>query len=235
MQRIDWKVFDNTTTLRQAACKTVLHSANQAIAERGRFLIVLAGGTTPRDVYRHLRHADTDWSKWHVYYGDERCLPPEHAERNSRMAEESLLRQVAIPSSQIHTIPAEFGPEQGALDYSQTLAEVGLFDLVLLGMGEDAHTASLFPGKLWESQPAAPAIPIHGAPKPPPERVSLSASRLSQARQVIFFVTGASKRHAVQFWRDGADMPVAAIRPAGEVEVLMDAAAEPVVEAIPAG
>ncbi|HQR50500.1 MAG TPA: 6-phosphogluconolactonase, partial [Methylophilaceae bacterium] len=93
--------------------------------------------------------------------------------------------------------------------------------------GEDAHTASLFPGKAWESQAMAPAIAVHGAPKPPPERVSLSASRLSRAHRVIFFVTGAGKRDAVKLWRSGADLPVAAVAPAAGVEVYMDVAAEP--------
>lgn len=226
-QTLDWKIFDNATLLRDAAVVAILQAANAAIAQRGSFLIVLAGGSTPREVYGQLRHGDTDWSKWRVYFGDERCLPPEHADRNSRMARESLLDHVPIPDSQVHAIPAELGPEQGARLYSDVLAGVGEFDLVLLGMGEDAHTASLFPGQVWEQQTAS-AIPVHGAPKPPPERVSLSASRLSGARRVLFFVTGAGKREAVQLWRDGADVPVCAIRPQGKVEVLMDAAAEPV-------
>ncbi|HQR60905.1 MAG TPA: 6-phosphogluconolactonase [Methylophilaceae bacterium] len=226
-QSVNWKVFKNSQELGDAACGAVLAAADAAIAKRGRFLIVLAGGNTPREVYRHLRHADADWSKWHVYFGDERCLLPEHADRNSRMADENLLQHVPIPPDQIHAIPAELGSEQGAQAYSCTLAGVGEFDLVLLGMGEDAHTASLFPGKAWESQAMAPAIAVHGAPKPPPERVSLSASRLSRAHRVIFFVTGAGKRDAVKLWRSGADLPVAAVAPAAGVEVYMDVAAEP--------
>lgn len=225
LQQIQWHVFENSSALRQAACEAIVASANEAIATRGRFLIVLAGGSTPRDIYQLLRARQTDWSKWQVYYGDERCLPPEHADRNSRMAEESLLLQVPIPPQQIHAMPAEQGPEQAAQAYSGTLAGVGAFDLVLLGMGEDAHTASLFPGQAWESADAAPAIPVGNAPKPPSDRVSLSASRLSDARRVIFLVTGAGKREAVALWRSGVDVPVAAIRPAAGVEVFMDAVA----------
>ncbi len=218
-------MFENASVLQAAAAEAVLQSANNAIASRGRFLIVLAGGTTPREIYQRLRNGDTDWSKWHVYYGDERCLPPGHGDRNSRMAEESLLQHVAIPAGQIHAMPAELGPDQAAQSYSQLLAGVGEFDCVLLGVGEDAHTASLFPGQSWENASNAPAIPVRNAPKPPPERVSLSASRLSNARQVIFLVTGAGKRDAVQQWHNDALLPVAAIRPSAGVDVWLDRAA----------
>lgn len=227
LQQIQWHVFENSSVLRQAACDAIVSSANHAIAERGLFLIVLAGGSTPRDIYLLLRDAKTDWSKWHVYYGDERCLPPGHADRNSRMAEDAWLAHVAIPPQQIHAIPAELGPDQAARVYSQTLADIGAFDLVLLGMGEDGHTASLFPGHAWECHPPASAVPVRQAPKPPPERVSLSASRLSGARRVLFLVTGAGKREAVRLWRSGAELPVGAVRPSAGAEVYMDAAAEP--------
>lgn len=226
-QQIHWRVFPDTHELKQAACNAVLASANAAIQDHGRFTIVLAGGSTPHGIYQMLREATTDWSKWHVYFGDERCLPVDHAERNSLMTEESLLGHVPIPRGQIHPMPAELGPDKAAEAYCKTLEGVGEFDLVLLGMGEDAHTASLFPGQSWESPDLAAAIPVRNAPKPPADRVSLSASRLSYARQVIFFVTGAGKREAVTLWRNGNDMPVAAIRPMTGVEVYMDAAADP--------
>lgn len=226
-QQIHWRVFPDTHELKLAACNAVLASANAAISQHGRFIIVLAGGSTPHGIYQMLREATTDWSKWHVYFGDERCLPADHPDRNSLMAEESLLRHVPIPRDQIHSMPAESGPDASAAAYCRTLESVGEFDLVLLGMGEDAHTASLFPGQQWESSGFAAAIPVRNAPKPPSDRVSLSASRLSNARQVMFFVTGAGKREAVTLWRSGADMPVAAIRPMAGVEVYMDAAADP--------
>jgi 6-phosphogluconolactonase len=143
------------------------------------------------------------------------------------MAEESLLQHVGIPASQIHPMPTELGSDEAAQRYNQILSEVGEFDCVLLGMGEDAHTASLFPGQVWDGARNAPAIPVRNAPKPPADRVSLTASRLSNARQVLFFVTGAGKRDAVTAWRGGKDVPVAAIRPAAGVDVYMDAAACP--------
>ena len=134
-QQIDWKIFAGTTQLREAACEAVLENAAAAIAERGRFLIVLAGGSTPREVYSQLREAATDWTKWHIYFVDERCLPPQHEERNSRMAQDSLLQHVPVPPDQIHAVPAELGAQKGAQAYSRLLAGVGQFDLVFAGIG----------------------------------------------------------------------------------------------------
>lgn len=224
-QLLRWHRFETAVPLQSAARDAILQAAQAAIAERGRFLIVLAGGSTPRSVYQSLRDARTDWSSWHVYYGDERCLPPQDAERNSRMASDALLAHVPIPASHVHAMPAELGAEQGAAAYAQALAGVGTFDLVLLGLGEDAHTASLFPGHAWESVPPQPAIAVHDAPKPPADRVSLSASRLSDARQVLFLVTGAGKQDAVRQWQAGMALPVTEIRPGAGVDVFCDGAA----------
>ena len=223
-QQCRWHSYSTSAELEQAAVLAILHAAQQTISQRGAFHIVVAGGTTPRRVYESLREADADWAAWHVYFGDERCLPPEHAERNSRMAALAWLDHVAIPAEQIHPIPAELGAEIAASNYAQIVHGIELFDLVLLGLGEDGHTASLFPNHEWGTTPATPsAIAIHNAPKPPPERVSLSAYRLSSARQVMFLVTGESKRQAVQDWRSGVDIPAAAIIPSCGVDVYIEA------------
>jgi 6-phosphogluconolactonase len=226
-QAICWQVYDNASELKAIASQTIIECADKAIAERGKFSIVLAGATTPREVYRQLKTAKTDWSKWHIYFGDERCLPPTHPDRNSLMARHTWLDHVAIPRPNIHEIPAELGPEQGALAYCRVLDGIGEFDLVLLGFGEDGHTASLFPDHPWEAQGAA-AIPVFGAPKPPQERISLAASRLSAARRIIFLITGASKRPAVAQWKKGGRLPAAAISPTAgtAVEVFIDRAAQ---------
>jgi 6-phosphogluconolactonase len=221
-----WHVFPTVAELSRTAAQAILDAARQAISERGRFDLVLAGGTTPRVVYEQLKDAQADWTYWHVWYGDERCLPPDDPERNSVMASQAWLDHVAIPAAQHHPIPAERGSEEGAAAYSAELEGAGTFDLVLLGMGEDGHTASLFPGHTWDHHPPTPAIPVKHAPKPPPERVSLSASRLSDARQVIFLVTGVSKRNAVQHWKGTGFMPVKAITPPAGVDVYIDAAAD---------
>lgn len=216
-QQIRWQHFDSISNLWHTACDVIVQSAALAIAERGQFIIVLAGGNTPRAVYRLLRDAPTDWSKWHVYYGDERCLARDHVDRNSLMAEQALLYHVAIPPRQIHAIPAELGSIQGAQAYAGQLKNLGDFDLVLLGLGEDGHTASLFPGKPWDDGNAA--IAVNHAPKPPAERVSISASRLSAARQVLFLVSGEGKQTAINDWRAGVNIPASAISPGSGVDV----------------
>ena len=226
---IRWIGVADTAALRQVAYNRILDAAAHALEQRGRFLIVLAGGTTPANVYRMLRGANAEWSRWHVYFGDERCLPASDGERNSRMAAEAWLDQVSIPRHQIHVLPAELGPESGARAYSETLRNVGDFDLVLLGLGEDGHTASLFPGDDWGLAADAPdVLAVFDAPKPPPQRVSLSARRLSRARAVLFLVAGETKREAVDQWRKGADIPARAIQPENGVDVLVDAMLLPV-------
>lgn len=217
-----WHAFDDAGALAQAAAVRIGAAAHESIAARGQFHVVLAGGNTPREVYRQLVTLATDWSRWHVWFGDERCLPVGAAERNGQMARDSLLDRVAIPINQIHSIPAERGPATGARVYADQLRGIGLFDLVLLGLGEDGHTASLFPGHDWGTQAdAADTIAVNDAPKPPPQRVSLSAARLSRARAVLFLVQGASKRDALMRWRAGEDIPARAIMPAAGVDVLL--------------
>lgn len=212
-----WHSFESQDAINQAALKRVLDAAEKAIAARGSFSIVLAGGTTPKQVYELLRHANADWSKWHIYHNDDRCLPVDHKDRNSLMAREAWLNHVSVPEEQIHDIPAELGPVEGAKAYAEMLKGVGEFDLVLLGLGEDGHTASLFPGHVWDD--SVDAFPVFNSPKPPAERISISARRLSLAREVIFLVTGAGKQDAVDDWRKGVDIPATAIKPANGVDV----------------
>ena len=204
-----WLAFDNQQAINEAATARVLQAAQEAIASRGRFLLVLAGGSTPKSVYALLRDAEADWAHWYIYYNDDRCLPVDHPDRNSLMAEQTWLDHVAIPKSQIHAIPAELGPVEGAKAYAQTLAGLPEFDLVLLGLGEDGHTASLFPGQTWDD--SVDAFPVFDAPKPPPERISISRARLSHAREVLFLVTGAGKQQAVDDWRRGVAIPASHI------------------------
>lgn len=223
LQQCRWHAFASLAELEQAATQTILDVARAAIANRGGVRIVLAGGGTPRNVYRLLRAQNAAWAAWHIYFSDERCLPPAHAERNSRMAQEAWLDHVAIPRQQIHIIPAELGAQAAAERYARDLADVDDFDLVLLGLGEDGHTASLFPGHDWKAATAS-ALPVHDAPKPPSDRVSLSAQRLSDARAVLFLVNGMGKQHAVNAWRTGMPIPAASITPPCGVDVYLEAA-----------
>jgi 6-phosphogluconolactonase len=153
-----------------------------------------------------------------------RALPGTHdADRNSVMANDALLAHVPIPAAQVHAIPAELGAREAAQAYAATLAGLGPFDMVLLGLGEDGHTASLFPGHDWGQSPqAADTLAVFHSPKPPPERVSISASRLSRARQVLFLVEGEGKRDAVARWRAAAAIPARAVMPRSGVDVLVE-------------
>lgn len=221
-----WQWFDTEADVRQAARAAIAAAAAEAIRARGVFHVVLAGGSTPRAVYQSLRDLPTRWDAWHVYFGDERVLPADDPERNSTMAAAAWLDHVPIPAAQIHVIPAERGLNDAVAAYRALLAGVGTFDLVLLGLGEDGHTASLFPGHAWGAGADAPdVLAVEDAPKPPPRRVSLSAQRLSRARQVLFLVTGPAKREAVARWKRGENIPAAAIHCDNGVDVLLDRAA----------
>lgn len=221
----DWRVYPDRESLLKAALEIV----RQCEADSGgNFSVVLAGGQTPIEIYRRLSGEAVQWEKWHVYFGDERCLPPDHADRNSLQAVLALLGQVPIPAGHIHTPPAELGPVEAASRYGEQLKNTGEFDLVLLGLGEDGHTASLFPGHdIGVGQGAADVLPVFDAPKPPPERISLSAQRLSRARTVLFLVTGEAKREALMRWRQGRPIPASLIGARESLIVLADQAACP--------
>jgi 6-phosphogluconolactonase len=219
-----WHVLNDPEAVAVQAAQRILQAASRAITGRGLFRIVLAGGRTPEAAYRLLVDADTDWSRWEIYFGDERCLPVDDAERNSLMAARALLDSVAVPAANVHPIPAERGAEAAAGEYEPVVRTALPFDLVLLGIGEDGHTASLFPGQ--QHPPDRLVHAIHNAPKPPPDRVSLSAGALSEAREVLILVTGAGKQAAIQGWRAGERLPIAEIGRPAQVDVLLDKAAQ---------
>lgn len=212
-----WHCLDNADQIAEAACQQILKAAEQAIADHGNFKLVLAGGKTPEKVYRLLAQAKADWAKWVIYYGDERCLPVDHPDRNSVMASHALLSKVAIPAQQIHTIPTEKGSEQAAAFYRPLIAAALPFDMVLLGMGEDGHTASLFPGHEHNQNELVHAV--YCSPKPPAERVTISACGLSASHEVIFLIIGSNKEDAVKRWKLGEDLPVACIQPENAIDI----------------
>jgi len=218
-QKLNWHYLKNTKELANKAAELIVKSAEQAISARGLFKLVLAGGSTPENAYRLLINSKTDWDKWHIYYGDERCLPAEDKDRNSKMATEVFLKHTSIPETQIHPIPAELGGEQAARDYQLLIEPVLPFDLVLLGMGEDGHTASLFPGHQHDQNEQVHAV--FNAPKPPPNRISLSAKALSCSEQVIFLISANNKQQALEDWQKGKALPVAMIAPKNPIEILL--------------
>lgn len=218
-----WTILRDSASVAERAASRVLDAAARAVEDRGEFRLVLAGGRTPLQAYCLLAQAHVDWSAWRIYYGDERCLPAGHAERNSSAAFAAWLGKVPILASNIFTIPAERGAQAGALAYRESIRAALPFDLVLLGMGEDGHTASLFPGHPESKETLV--VPVFDAPKPPSERVSLSFAALGAANRVLILATGAGKRDAVARWRAGESLPVSRIRARRRLEVILDRAA----------
>jgi len=215
-----WHILPDMHALATAASKRILESARQAISERGMFQIVLAGGTTPEAVYLLLANADSDWSCWQIYFGDERCLPAGHAERNSTMVSACWLDRVALPAANIHPINAESGAEAAAQAYAPVIEQARPFDMVLLGVGEDGHTASLFPGQQHAAGETVHAV--HNAPKPPPDRVSLGVVALNDTIEMLVMISGAGKHNAVQRWQGGENLPVAHMHGQTGVDVYID-------------
>ncbi len=162
--------------------------------------LVLAGGSTPKRCYELLAGANVAWGRVTVLFGDERCVAPDDPDSNYRMAREALLDRVA-PAT-VHRIPAELGAEEAAAYYDRIIERLAPLDVVLLGAGEDGHTASLFPGHP-EIGATGWAVAVHNAPKPPPDRVSLTLPALQSARNVIVLATGAGKAGAVAKARRG--------------------------------
>ena len=218
-----WHLFKTADQLAEQAAKDILEAAKKAIAENGAFHIVLAGGTTPKVIYKLLAAAGSDWQHWHIYLGDERCLPSDDPERNSVMATECLLKHVSIPEAQVHFMPTELGSEAAAASYRKTLDNVSSFDMVLLGMGEDGHTASLFPGHIHDLSDTVHAV--SNSPKPPLDRVSLSSAALSNNAEILILITGQSKHDRVIDWISGIKMPITSITSNKSAVVYCDKAA----------
>ncbi|MDQ3850570.1 MAG: 6-phosphogluconolactonase, partial [Actinomycetota bacterium] len=175
--------------------------------------IALAGGATPRRTYELLAALEGSWEHVHLWLGDERCVPPQHPESNARMVRESLYAHARAEPSTLHPVLMAEQPEDAAWLYALEMLEHVpgcVFDVVLLGMGPDGHTASLFPGHPGLDVSEAPCISVRGAPKPPPERITLTLPVLRRARHTLLVVTGAEKAGALARARAGdASVPIA--------------------------
>ncbi|MDQ6962474.1 MAG: 6-phosphogluconolactonase [Mariprofundaceae bacterium] len=197
----------NAESVATSVADEVVKAAAVAIAKRGVFHLALAGGTTPKVCYQHLQKSAIDWQHVHVWFGDERCLSVGDSERNDVMADEALLQHIDIPAEQIHRMKSELGPEESALIYERELEVIPCLDLVLLGMGEDGHTASLFPNNAALCDERL-VVPVFDAPKPPSQRVSLGYRAIKAAHQRIMMVTGEAKRDAFTRVCGGEDLPI---------------------------
>jgi 6-phosphogluconolactonase len=212
----DVRVFADAEALCRGAREELLRRAHAAIDERERFALSLAGGSTPKVLYASLADADLDWSRVHFFFGDERCVPPDHAESNYRMAREALLSKVAVPPANVHRMRAELASvDEAAMSYQHELraffeladaSDVPRFDLVLLGMGPDGHTASLFPetSAVEERERLVTAVWV---PKFGVHRITLTARAINAAACALFLVAGKDKADTLKAVLEGPKKP----------------------------
>ena len=227
-------VFNDPQMVADNAAKLFIKNAQAAIRSRKRFSVALSGGNTPRLLYEKLATSSLasslDWKLVHLFWGDDRCVPPDDPESNYTMVSDTLLNHVPIPVENIHRIHGEPSPVQAANRYDTELraffGETPSFDLVLLGLGEDGHTASLFPGSPALSETKRWAVEVEHTTPPPPLvwRVTLSLPVLNAAQQVVFLVSGVGKARILsQVLKGGTFLPAELIQPAiGELVWLVD-------------
>jgi 6-phosphogluconolactonase len=222
-------VFASPEALQAALVDEMSAAAAAAIAARGRFTVALTGGSAASALYPALLRANLAWDAVHVFFGDERSVPPEHPESNHRVAMHTFLGQAPSSSAQVHRIAGEADPTAAAAAAERALLATtdgtGCVDVVHLGLGPDGHVASLFPGHALLRDEVRLYAPITDAPKPPPARVTLTMQALSRARSVWFLVVGASKADVVRdvILDPGCMLPAAQVaRRAASVRWLLD-------------
>ncbi len=232
-------IYPDIDTLSYEAAQYVVRIAKESIAAHGRFTIALSGGTTPTRLYGLLGSepysSHIDWNLVHIFWGDERCVPPDSPDSNYHMAQEVLLSKIAIPRHQVHRMPAD-QPDRDAASQRYTdemrrifaTNDIPDFDLIQLGMGPEGHTASLFPHQASLHETQRLVMPV-SVPKPPPDRLTFTPPLLNAARNVLFLVTGSDKAGALQAVLEGAyqpdEYPAQIVRPVnGEVVWMVDKA-----------
>ncbi len=239
--RPEIRVAGDPQALAEIAAREVLAVARAAVAARGRFAVALAGGSTPRATYERLARpplsGEMPWARTVVFFGDERGVPPDHADSNYRMAHRALLSRVPIAADRVFRISGEGAePEVVATEYARTLGEVlgarrgevPRLDLILLGLGVDGHTASLFPGSPVLKETFRTVAAVHAAAASIPQRFTMTYPVLNAAACVIYLVSGAEKAKVVKAALDdrASGLPAAMVQPAdGRLLWILDRAA----------
>lgn len=224
--RGDLRVVADERALWATLADLFIADAGKAIARHGGFAVALSGGTTPKGAFALLaqepRRSQVEWERLSVFFSDERCVPPEDPQSNYGMANRALLSQVAIPTEHVHRMRGELAPQQAADEYASVLRDAlgddPVLDLVMLGMGPDGHTASLFPGTSPVGEQrllvAAPFVPKFGA-----YRLTMTPRIINRARRVVIAAAGAEKAEALQRALEGpvdpSLTPVQIVQPAG--------------------
>ncbi len=237
---MDVVIFSDGDKLSQAAAEYIVRMANESITAHGKFTLALSGGSTPKKLYGLLASEpyrdQIDWSHVELFWSDERCVPIDDPECNYKMAQEVMLSKLSLRADQIHRMPADEADQNAASqEYTQEMRRVfgtnatPAFDLIQLGMGPEAHTASLFPHQASLHEQERLVMPV-SVPKPPPPRLTFTPPLLNAARHVLFLVTGAEKADAVQAVLEGEqqpeEYPAQIVRPSnGDVTWMLDSAA----------
>jgi len=231
-------VKDDPAELADAAARAIVEAAAQAVTSHGRFTISLAGGSTPRATYERLAQSplreQMPWKDTWIFFGDERGVGPEHPESNFRMANNALISKVPVPATQVFRIRGEDGdPEAAATNYARTLAEVfggrrgelPRFDLILLGLGVDGHTASLFPGSPALKEVFRQVAAVHAGAALIPQRFTLTFPVINNAATIMFLAAGPEKAKVVKavLGEPVSALPAAMARPTdGRLVWLLD-------------
>ncbi|HWC74084.1 MAG TPA: 6-phosphogluconolactonase [Gemmatimonadales bacterium] len=235
--RADVAVLPSAAALADAAAERFVAAAGDAIGSRGQFIVALSGGSTPRDTYLRLGAeavaSKVNWSRVQILWGDERCVPPDHVDSNYRMAREALLDRVPVTLAHVHRIHGEDDPAAAAADYEATLRDLlpapARIDLVLLGLGDDGHTASLFPGSAAVHEQTRWVMAVRSSTASM-WRITLTPAILNAAAEVLFLVSGFAKAGILRRVLEGPhrpeELPAQAIAPShGRVRWCVDAAA----------
>ncbi len=238
-------IFEQPAQLHHAAAERLLDLGREAIKQRGAFHLVLSGGSTPAGLYQLIgeqHRQDLDWSRVHIYFGDERCVPADHEMSNYRMARELMLSRLPIPSVQVHAISGDLPPALAVGEYRDLLEHqpprddgpLPRFDLILLGMGDDGHIASLFPGSelLYRRKVLVDEVHLDhlDARQPGSRRITLTLPVLNHARHLMLLVSGASKAAMLEriTREEGEDkaphapLPIQMLQPLGGMEWYLD-------------
>jgi len=226
---------DGEAAARRAATE-IVRRLQSAMRERETAHLALSGGTTPARTYELLARELEDWSRIEVWFADERCVPPEDAESNFRLAREALLDAApGLDPARVHRMEGELGPERGAERYEQALRAhaplqeaLAVLDVIVLGIGPDGHVASLFPDAPTLEVESKLCLGVHDSPKPPPERITLSLPVLRAARRCVLLATGAGKADAIDamLGEPSGHVPASLLR-RERLSVILDDAASP--------
>lgn len=235
----DVRVSEDPDALSAAVAEEISRLADAAVREKGRFDLALSGGNTPRRIYELLARGYRErlpWPHVHLFWGDERYVPPDHPRSNFRMVREALLDPLGLPAANIHPMPTSYArPEDAARTYEADLRShfaggEPAFDLVLLGIGPEGHTASLFPGSKALDEASRWVVDVR-VPADPPERLTMTLPVLNSARNVFFLVAGKDKQAILREIFSGqtppeGPYPAALVRPAGSLVWFLDQAAQ---------